>query len=158
MARKKATFLAAVGLVSLALGPTPAAAIPRLPAPVVSAQGEGPAIEKIRAGRRHAVARPLPAYRPARPAYRPGYRPRRPAHLPAYRPGYRPVYRPPVVGGWRRPATYWWAPGAAIAAGAAVGFVTAAAAARYAGTAPGPNYCWYYTDPGRTRGFWDVCP
>jgi len=23
-----------------------------------------------------------------------------------------------------------------------------------------PGYCWYYnyTDPGKTQGFWDVCP
>jgi hypothetical protein len=48
--------------------------------------------------------------------------------------------------------------GGAVAAGAALGFVTAAAATSYAGQAPGPNYCWYYTDPGRQQGFWDSCP
>jgi hypothetical protein len=21
-----------------------------------------------------------------------------------------------------------------------------------------PGYCWYYTDPSRTQGFWDACP
>lgn len=26
------------------------------------------------------------------------------------------------------------------------------------GAVPAPGYCWYYTDPGRTQGFWDVCP
>jgi len=61
------------------------------------------------------------------------------------------------VGGWARPGNYYWRPGGAIAAGAAIGFVTAAAAASWAGAAPGPNMCWYYTDPSRTNGFWDVC-
>jgi len=77
------------------------------------------------------------------------------------RPGYvrRPIRRPVVVApGWRRPAGYWWRPGGAIAAGAAVGFVTAAAAASYAGSPPAAGYCWYYTNPQRTQGFWDVCP
>ncbi len=66
------------------------------------------------------------------------------------RPGYRP-------GRWVRPANYYWRPGGAIAAGAAIGFVTAATAAAWAGAPPGPGYCWYYTDPSRTQGFWDVC-
>lgn len=89
-----------------------------------------------------------------RPGYRPGYRP-------GFGPGYRPVpvrpgYRP---GGWVRPGGYWWRPGGAIAAGAAIGFVSAAAAGAYiASRPPAPGYCWYYTDPSRTRGFWDVCP
>jgi hypothetical protein len=61
-------------------------------------------------------------------------------------------------GRWVRPAGYWWRPGGAIVAGAALGFVTAASAAAWAGAAPGPNMCWYYTDPSRTQGFWDVCP
>src|SRR5262245_16606247 len=60
-------------------------------------------------------------------------------------------------GGWARPAGYWWRPGGAIAAGAALGFGTAAAPAAWARAAPGPNMCWYYTDPSRTQGFWDVC-
>jgi hypothetical protein len=70
------------------------------------------------------------------------------------------VVRPGWAGGgvrWARPAGYWWRPGGAIAAGAAIGFVTAATAAAWAGAPPGPNMCWYYTDPSRTRGFWDVC-
>jgi hypothetical protein len=66
------------------------------------------------------------------------------------RPGYRP-------GRWVRPANYYWRPGGAIAAGAAIGFVTAATAAAWAGAPPAPGYCWYYTDPSRTQGFWDVC-
>jgi hypothetical protein len=70
------------------------------------------------------------------------------------RPGVRPV-RPAA---WVRPGHYWWRPGAAVAAGAAIGFVGAAAAASWAGAAPGPGYCWYYTDPSRRQGFWDRCP
>jgi hypothetical protein len=65
------------------------------------------------------------------------------------------VVRP---GGWVRPAHYRWRPGGAIAAGAAIGFVAAGTAAAWAGAAPAPGYCWYYTDPSRTQGFWDVCP
>jgi hypothetical protein len=60
-----------------------------------------------------------------------------------------------VVGG--RPANYWWPAGGAIAAGAAIGVVTAATAAAWAGAAPAPGYCWYYTDPSHRQGFWDVC-
>jgi hypothetical protein len=73
------------------------------------------------------------------------------------RPG---VVRPGVVrpGGWVRPAHYYWRPGGAIAAGVAIGFVAAAIAAAWAGAPPAPGYCWYYTDPSRTQGFWDVCP
>jgi hypothetical protein len=41
---------------------------------------------------------------------------------------------------------------------AAIGFVAAASAAAWAGAQPAPGYCWYYTDPSRTQGFWDVCP
>src|SRR5216684_2545406 len=69
------------------------------------------------------------------------------------------VVRPGVVrpGGWVRPA-YAWRPGGAIAAGAALGFVAAASAAAWAGSPPAPGYCWYYTDPSRTQGFWDACP
>ncbi len=73
--------------------------------------------------------------------------------LRVYRPGVRPGYGPRYV----RPA-YRWGPGGAIAAGAALGFVAAGTAAAWAGAAPAPGYCWYYTDPSRTQGFWDVCP
>ena len=72
------------------------------------------------------------------------------------RPGVRPGYRPGGVA-WARPSWYRWGPGGAIAAGAAIGFVAAGAAAAY-GTPPAPGYCWYYTDPSRTQGFWDACP
>ena len=47
--------------------------------------------------------------------------------------------------------------GGTIAAGAAIGVVTAATAAAWAGAAPAPGMCWYYTDPSRTQGFWDYC-
>jgi hypothetical protein len=72
----------------------------------------------------------------------------------------RPGVRPGVArtGAWVRPAHYHWRPGGAIAAGAAIGFVTAATAAAWAGSPPAPGYCWYYSDPSRTQGFWDVCP
>jgi len=71
------------------------------------------------------------------------------------------VVRPGYAGGgvrWARPGWYRWPAGGAIAAGAALGFVTAASAAAWAGAAPAPGMCWYYTDPGRTQGFWDTCP
>jgi len=60
-------------------------------------------------------------------------------------------------GNWARPGWYGWRPGGAIAAGAAIGFVSAATAAAWAGPAPGPGLCWYYTDPSRQQGFWDAC-
>ncbi len=58
---------------------------------------------------------------------------------------------------WRRPGGDWWPAGGAIAAGAALGVLSAATAAAWAGAAPAPGYCWYYTDPSRRQGFWDVC-
>jgi hypothetical protein len=100
-----------------------------------------------------------PGYRPGvHPGYRhPGYR------HPGYRPGV-PGYRPGAVvvaprSVWvGRPGWYRWGPGGAIAAGAAIGFVTAAVAASWAPPPPQPGLCWYYTDPSRTQGFWDACP
>ena len=60
-------------------------------------------------------------------------------------------------GGWRR--SYGWAPGGAIAAGAAIGFMTAATAAAIASSQPpAPGLCWYYTDASQRAGFWDNCP
>lgn len=97
--------------------------------------------------RRGGVARPPMAGRP-------GYGPRRPVVV-APR---RPVVVAPRRGVWVRPSAYWWRPGAAVAAGAAIGFVTASTAARWAGSPPAPGYCWYYTDPSRQQGFWDACP
>ena len=71
-------------------------------------------------------------------------------HGGVYRGGYR-------YGGWARPGGYWWPTGGAIAAGAAVGVLAAGAAAAYAGSAPAPGLCWYYTDPSYRNGFWDAC-
>ena len=71
-------------------------------------------------------------------------------HANTYRGG---VYR----GGWGgRP--YRWAPGGAIAAGAAIGFVGAATAVAWAPQPPQAGLCWYYTDPSQRNGFWDTCP
>jgi hypothetical protein len=70
------------------------------------------------------------------------------------------VVRPGYGGGgarWARPGRYYWPRGGAIAAGAAIGFATAATAAAWAGAAPAPGMCWYYTDPSRRQGFWDYC-
>jgi hypothetical protein len=116
----------------------------------------------IRPGRPVAVA---PGFRPG---MQPGFRPGRPvAVAPGFRPGVRPVYRPgvrppvyrpgrPVYGNWYRP--YRWRPGTAIAVGAAIGVIGAASAAAYYGQPPEEGLCWYYTNPSRTAGFWDVCP
>ncbi|PTM43582.1 hypothetical protein [Bosea sp. 124] len=51
-----------------------------------------------------------------------------------------------------------WHPGGAIAAGAALGFIAGAAAVSFAGNPPHAGYCWFYTSPNRTTGFWDRCP
>jgi hypothetical protein len=60
-------------------------------------------------------------------------------------------------GAWGR--GYRWPPGGAIAAGAAIGVLTAGAAVAYASTRPpAAGLCWYYTDWSYTSGFWDVCP
>ena len=83
-------------------------------------------------------------------AYRPGYG--HPGYHPGYRPGYHGVY-----GGWARPGWYHWGAGGAIAAGAAIGVIGAAAAASWAGAPPAPGLCWYYTDPSQRQGFWDAC-
>jgi hypothetical protein len=69
--------------------------------------------------------------------------------------GGRHVY---YGGSWARPRNYWWPVGGAIVAGAAIGVLTASSAAALAGPGPGAGYCWYYTDPSQTQGFWDQCP
>ncbi len=94
------------------------------------------AVEQVRAGRGGGSYRGGGAYRGGA-AYRGGV---------AYR-----------GGAWARPGRYWWRPGGAIAAGAAIGFVSAATAAAWAGAAPAANMCWYYTDPSQTQSFWDYC-
>ena len=71
------------------------------------------------------------------------------------RPVVRHTYRPGrVVVHPRR----YWNRGGAIAAGAAIGFIAGAAAVSWAGQPPRAGYCWYYTTPARTTGFWDWCP
>lgn len=75
---------------------------------------------------------------------------------PGYRGGPR-YYGPPrgvVVVNPRR----YWVPGGAVAAGAALGFIAGASAVAIAGSPPRPGYCWYYTNPARTTGFWEPCP
>jgi len=61
-------------------------------------------------------------------------------------------------GGWAGPGWYWWPPGGAVVAGAAIRFVEARNAPAYAGAPPASGMCWYYTDPSRIQGFWDYCP
>lgn len=51
-----------------------------------------------------------------------------------------------------------WSRGGAIAAGAAIGFIAGASAVAIAGSPPRSGYCWFYTTPQRTTGFWDWCP
>ena len=68
--------------------------------------------------------------------------------------GYRGgVYRGAWVG---RP--YRWAPGGAIAAGAAIGVLAYGATVAWAPPPPQPGLCWYYTDSSQRNGFWDTCP
>ena len=63
------------------------------------------------------------------------------------------VYRGAWVG---RP--YRWAPGGAIAAGAAIGVLAVGTAVAWAPPPPQPGLCWYYSDPSQRNGFWDTCP
>ena len=119
------------------------------------AAARGPRGGAVARGPRGTVARGPQGGVAARGAYG-GAAARGPAGNVAVRPGYRP---PVPAGGWYRPPSYWWRPGAAVAAGAALGFVTAAAATAYVTSAPpAAGQCWYYTNPQRTQGFWDVCP
>ena len=149
---KSSNVAAAVAAAALLLSPIEAGALAFVGGSSPTAAVEGDGLQIVQ-------------YRPhVRPGVHPGYRP---GVHPGYHPGYRPGvgYRPPgavVVrpgGAWvGRPGWYRWAPGGAIAAGAAIGFVTAAAATAYAAPPPQPGLCWYYTDPSRTQGFWDACP
>ena len=113
------------------------------------------------AGHVHGRPGPHPGYRPGvhpgmHPGYRPGYHGGYGYHGGGYRAGG--VVVGPRAAWVGRPGWYRWAPGGAIAAGAAIGFVTAAVAASWAPPPPQPGLCWYYTDPSRTQGFWDACP
>jgi hypothetical protein len=142
----KQAMLSAAASAALLLGPTgPASSSPLHPASVNEQVRDAAGITEVRAvARRGGVA----------------VGPR--GNAVAYR--GRTVVRGPGVaragavrGGWARPGWYGWPRGGAIAAGAAIGMVTAATAAAWAGAAPAPGMCWYYTDPSRTQGFWDYC-
>lgn len=122
-------------------------------------RGRPPGSRPPPGGRPPVAGRPPPGgWRPP-----PGGRPPGGPWAGGWHPPPRPrgwVGPPPPRGGWGwgRPAGYWWGPGGAIAAGAAIGFLTATAAGAFAPAPPAPRLCWYYTDPSRTAGFWDSCP
>jgi hypothetical protein len=143
------TIAAVIGMAAIAMPGTPASALS--PGPGASLQAQ---IKKdsnvtpvyVRRGgavSRHTVVGPRGGVYHGGTAVRGGA---------VVRPGYR-------GGGvrWARPGWYGWPRGGAIAAGAAIGFVTAATAAAWAGAPPAAGMCWYYTDPSRTQGFWDYC-
>ncbi|MDQ0509320.1 hypothetical protein [Ancylobacter amanitiformis] len=89
----------------------------------------------------------------------PGYYPRGPGFYPnrGYAVPHGAYYGPRGAVVVTNPYRYW-PPGGAVAAGAAVGFLAGAAAVTLAGPPPQPNYCWFYTNPQRTTGFWEACP
>ncbi|MDX3808736.1 hypothetical protein ACXIUS_05100 [Bosea thiooxidans] len=156
-ARPTAGVLAAIAL--LAATPAPAAMPIGMPThnpglvTLAAVAVHGGVVRGLRGG--VAAGRTAVTTRSIRPL-RPGVR--APVHhrpIPPRPPVVRPL---PLPGPWVRPPSYWWHPGMAVAAGAAIGFVSAAAAASWAGSPPSPGYCWYYTDADRTKGFWDVCP
>ncbi len=135
----------AVGIAVAGICATPSLAVPLGSAASVSGIAD-PSVEHAAAVRRGAVVRgPRGGVAAGRTT--------------AVRPPVAGAARPVVVApAWRRPANYWWRPGTAVAVGAAVGFATAATAAAWAGPPPSPDYCWYYTDAAKTKGFWDECP
>ena len=161
---KSAMMALGAASLTVVLYATPTAALPIAPAPALDSQ-------LIDVQHRRGV-RPAPrrAVRPMRPVVRPAMRPVRPVSRPVVvRPGVRPIavrpapvvrYAPRYYGSWYRP--YRWRPGGAIVAGAAIGFLSAAAVGTtyyYAvPRPPRPDLCWYYTDPTRRNGFWDFCP
>jgi len=53
------------------------------------------------------------------------------------------------VRGWNRRPYY-----GTVIAGVALGTIIAATAAP---RAPADNLCWYWTNPSKTRGYWDYC-
>jgi hypothetical protein len=120
------------------------------PGPVNPQPGPGPVNPHPGPG----PVNPQPGPGPVNPHPGPGPVQPRPVPPPANPPAN------PVQGGgvWARPAWYHWSPGGAVAAGAAIGFVTAASAAAWAGAPPQSGLCWYYTDSSRRQGFWDRCP
>ena len=136
---------AMIGLVGLATASAPSSALNLGPSVALGDQTKAPNADLVEV--RAVVRRGGVAVGPRGNAV--GYRSRTVVRGPAVvRPGVR----------WARPGSYRWPVGGAIAAGAAIGFVAAASATAYAGAAPAPGMCWYYTDPSRTQGFWDYCP
>ena len=140
-------LVAALSIGGIAASPSPSSALSPVGGAALVSQGKattGDVVEIRAVARRGGVA-----VGPRGNAV--AYRSRTVVRGPAVRPGYG-------SGGvrWARPA-YGWPRGGAIAAGAAIGVVTAATAAAWAGAAPAPGMCWYYTDPSRTQGFWDYC-
>jgi len=155
--RQSLNSIALVAILSIggiAASPTPTSALSPIGSAALASQGKaatGDVVEIRAVARRSGVA---VGPRGNAAAYRSRTVVRGPAVRGAavVRPGYR-------GGGvrWARPAAYGWPRGGAIAAGAAIGVVTAATAAAWAGAAPAPGMCWYCTDPSRTQGFWDYC-
>ncbi len=47
--------------------------------------------------------------------------------------------------------------GTAIIGGVALGTIIAVSAAHTYPAPPGPNACWYWSDPSETHGYWDYC-
>ena len=47
--------------------------------------------------------------------------------------------------------------GTAFIGAVALGTVIAVSAAHTIPVAPGPNACWYWSDPAETNGYWDYC-
>ena len=155
LARRIRQSLNSIALVGgIAASPSPSSALSPMGSAALASQGKaatGDVIEIRAVARRGGVA-----VGPRGNAV--AYRSRTVVRGPAVRGAA--VVRPGYRGGgvrWARPATYGWPRGGAIAAGAAIGVVTAATAAAWAGAAPAPGMCWYYTDPSRTQGFWDYC-
>jgi hypothetical protein len=146
------------------LATSPADALPIAPPPTLDSQLVQ-VQDRLIVYRRGARPAPRRVVRTVRPAARPAVRVVRPAARPVM---IRPVplrpapvvrYAPRYYGTWYRP--YRWRPGGAIVAGAAIGFLSAAAVGTYyyaVPRPPRPGLCWYYTNPARTSGFWDFCP
>jgi hypothetical protein len=44
-----------------------------------------------------------------------------------------------------------------VVGGVALGTIVAATVIGSAPVAPAPNMCWYWADPGQSRGYWDYC-
>ena len=59
-----------------------------------------------------------------------------------------PVRPVPAVRPW-----YW----GRVVAGVTIGTVIAAAAVNSVPKAPSPELCWFWSDAGKTRGYWTYC-